>query len=117
MNLDQVPQTVPLGVTASSAKAAKMLDDILLPGRGFTHWEPIHYAARSGRVLYQKPRMNAALLPRIFKGSDVMMAFASLGNQARYQPSLNPGHRKGWSVGEAVIDGMPAAIVWCEWID
>lgn len=117
MRVEQIPDTEVLGVTASPAKAAMLLNQLLAPGAAFTHVEMIYGAERSGRLLYQQSRMNAIPLRDPLDGITAMLEFQKLGPEARYHPSESPGRRKGWSIEKAMIGGVMAVIVWCEWAE
>lgn len=117
MNISELPKTEVLGVTAAPAKAAMMLNQLLAPGGAFTHMEVISGAGRSGRLLYQQPRMNAVALRDSLDGVTAMMEFQRLAPYAQYHPAEKPGYRKGWSIEKVVVRGAPAAVVWCEWAE
>ncbi len=117
MRIEEVPPGVVLGVTASPAKAAMLLNQLLAPGAAFTHIETIEGAERSGRLLYQQPRMNAIALQDPLDGVMAMLEFQKLASEARYNPTECPGFRKGWSIEKGVVRGAPAVIVWCEWAE
>lgn len=116
MDISKVPKTEVLGRTASAAQAAMWLAQVLLPGGAFTHFEPVYGADRSGRVLYQQRTPNSARFPHPFSEVEIMVEFERLKHEMRYRPREVSDQRRGWSVETAMIDGKPAAIVWCDWV-
>jgi hypothetical protein len=114
MHLSEIPQTQVLGVTASSGIAAQLLNLVLAPGALFTHYDIIHGAARSGRILFQRAHPGTVQLPQPLTSIAAMAEFEKMKHEARYLGN-GRGQRKGWSVGKCTIGGALVAVVWCEW--